>query len=102
MADCSTSNDCAEDFASANKAYFDQRAHQLSDHGHGHELGRKNVAAMRKAWPELFDEDNTVVMDYACGMGSHFPLFSHFSWSGTHDPFDFVFQETSPSRSASL
>ncbi|KAM5542807.1 hypothetical protein V8D89_003768 [Ganoderma adspersum] len=57
------------DFAAANQAYFDQRAHQLADHGHGHELGRKNVAAMRKAWPEVFNEDDTVAMDYACGMG---------------------------------
>ncbi|PIL33030.1 hypothetical protein GSI_04479 [Ganoderma sinense ZZ0214-1] len=40
------------------------------DYGHGHELGRKNVAAMRKAWPELFDEDTTVAMDYACGTGN--------------------------------
>ena len=78
MAGCSTSNDCTGDFASANKAHFDQRAHQLSDHGHGHELGRKNVAAMRKAWPELFDEDNTVAMDYACGMGSLSPSFLTF------------------------
>ena len=101
MAECSTSNDGAEYFASANKAYFDQRAHQLADHGHGHELGRKNVAAMRKAWPELFDEENAVAMDYACGMGSVF-LSSCFSSSSTHGPFDFVFQETSPSRSASL
>ena len=101
MADCSTSNDGTEDFASANKAYFDQQARQLGDHGHGHELGRKNVAVMRKAWPELFDEDNTVAMDYACGMGSAF-LSSCFSWSSTHGPFDLVFQETCPSRSASL
>nr|VWO98244.1 Beta-glucosidase (EC [Ganoderma boninense] len=62
--------DGVEDFAAANTAYFDQRAHQLGDHGHGHELGRKNVAAMRKAWPELFDEDRTVAMDYACGIGN--------------------------------
>ena len=101
MADCSTSDDGAEGFASANKAYFNQRAHQLADHGHGHELGRKNVAAMHKAWPELFDEDNTVAMDYACGMGSLF-LSSRFSWSSAHDLFDFVFQETCPSRYASL
>ncbi|KAM5534036.1 hypothetical protein V8D89_012299 [Ganoderma adspersum] len=59
-----------EDFSAENKAYFDQRAHKLRDHGHGHVLGRKNVAAMREAWPELFDEDNAVAMDYACGMGN--------------------------------
>ena len=65
----------AEDFAAANKAYFDEQAYK--DHGHGQELGRRNVAAMCKAWPELFDEDETVAMDYACGTG----LVSSFeSW----------------------
>ena len=58
----------AEDFAAANKAYFDEQAYK--DHGHGQELGRRNVAAMCKAWPELFNEDETVAMDYACGTGS--------------------------------
>ncbi|KAI1791564.1 S-adenosyl-L-methionine-dependent methyltransferase [Ganoderma leucocontextum] len=70
MTDCSAAHNNPGDFAEANKAYFDQRVHQLGDHGHGHELGRNNIAAMRKVWPELFDEDKTVAMDYACGMGS--------------------------------
>ncbi|KAI0373156.1 S-adenosyl-L-methionine-dependent methyltransferase [Pilatotrama ljubarskyi] len=56
------------DFAQANKAFFDEHAH-----GHRHpearKLGQKNVAAMRRAYPTLFDEDTTEVLDYACGTG---------------------------------
>ena len=74
MTDYSAARGTSTDFAAANTAYFDEQAGQLQDHGHGHELGRKNVAAMRKAWPELFDEDETVAMDYACGTGLGFLL----------------------------
>ncbi|KAI0699194.1 S-adenosyl-L-methionine-dependent methyltransferase [Cerioporus squamosus] len=60
------------DFAAANRAFFDQHAHE---HSHGHndahsrERAIRQVNALRKAWPELFDEDSTVAMDYACGTG---------------------------------
>ena len=72
MTDYSAVHNALTDSATANRAYFDEQAGQLRDHGHGHELGRRNVAAMRRAWPELFDEDTTVAMDYACGTGLAF------------------------------
>ena len=58
-------------FATANEAHFDQRARPSDDsHHENHELARRTLAAMNKAWPELFDEDYTEAMDYACGTGA--------------------------------
>ncbi|KAI8974257.1 S-adenosyl-L-methionine-dependent methyltransferase [Trametes punicea] len=67
------------DFAAANRVYFDEQARSTphrEHHGHHHhhreearKLGRRNVAAMRNAYPLLFDEDTTEVLDYACGTG---------------------------------
>ncbi|KAG9088205.1 hypothetical protein FS749_002344 [Ceratobasidium sp. UAMH 11750] len=53
----------------ANRQHFDSRAHA---HGYdsnatAQELGKKCSSAILKAVP--FDEDKTVVMDYACGTG---------------------------------
>ncbi|KAI0781500.1 S-adenosyl-L-methionine-dependent methyltransferase [Trametes elegans] len=58
-------------FAEANQTYFDQRVHSTIEHHHpnGAKLARRNVAAMRKAYSELFDEESTEVLDYACGTG---------------------------------
>ncbi len=61
------------DFAAANRAFFDQHAHEHShghDDAHSRERSVRQVNALRKAWPELFDEDSTVAMDYACGTGT--------------------------------
>ncbi|KAI0355128.1 S-adenosyl-L-methionine-dependent methyltransferase [Trametes cingulata] len=57
------------DFAKANKAFFDEHAHEHRQ-SEARKLGQKNVAAMRSAYPSLFDEDTTEVLDYACGTGS--------------------------------
>ena len=58
-------------FATANEAHFDQRARPSDDSHHENpELARRTLAAMNKAWPELFDEDYTEAMDYACGTGA--------------------------------
>ena len=51
----------------------------VHEHSHGHanahgrERAIRQVNALRKAWPELFDEDSTIAMDYACGTGTYFP-----------------------------
>lgn len=61
----------SHDFAAANRAYFDEHAHEIEHmHPHAHSLAVKEVEAMRRAWPELFDEERTVAMDYACGTGA--------------------------------
>lgn len=71
-----TTHEHDHDFAAANRAYFDEHAHEHShghDNAHGRERAIRQVNALRKAWPELFDEDSTIAMDYACGTGTYFP-----------------------------
>ena len=59
------------DFAAANRAYFDENAEKLEEQHPGwREMARKEVVAMREAWPELFDAERTAVMDFACGVGA--------------------------------
>ncbi|OJT06246.1 hypothetical protein TRAPUB_2927 [Trametes pubescens] len=55
------------DFAEANKAFFDQHAHELH-RPDALKLRQKTVAVMQRAYPALFDEDRTEVLDYACGV----------------------------------
>ncbi|KAG1819759.1 S-adenosyl-L-methionine-dependent methyltransferase [Suillus subaureus] len=50
-----------------NKNYFDEHGHRYNDHPDAHELARRLGAAMIKAYP--FEEDSTLVLDYACGTG---------------------------------
>jgi len=50
-----------------NKNYFDEHGHRYNDHPEAHELARRLGAAMIKAYP--FEEDSTLVLDYACGTG---------------------------------
>ncbi len=57
------------DFAEANKAFFDQHAHELH-RPDALKLRQKTVAVMQRAYPALFDEDRTEVLDYACGVGA--------------------------------
>ena len=61
------------DFAEANRAYFDARANATGTdeaHHESPELARREVRAMVRAWPELFDEEHTEALDYACGTGA--------------------------------
>ncbi|EIW60962.1 S-adenosyl-L-methionine-dependent methyltransferase [Trametes versicolor FP-101664 SS1] len=58
----------SHDFAEANKAFFDQHAHE-PHRPDALKLRHKTVAAMQRAHPALFDEDRTEVLDYACGVG---------------------------------
>jgi len=57
------------DFSASNKAYFDGIAHEYDERPDAQELSRRLVPVMRKKYPTLFDEDSTVLMDYACGTG---------------------------------
>ncbi|KAG1865331.1 S-adenosyl-L-methionine-dependent methyltransferase [Suillus subluteus] len=54
-------------FKEFNKNYFDEHGHRYNDHPDAHELARRLGAAMIKAYP--FEEDSTLVLDYACGTG---------------------------------
>ena len=61
------------DFVEANRAYFDTRANATGTdeaHHESPELARREVRAMVRAWPELFDEEHTEALDYACGTGA--------------------------------
>ena len=60
-----------DDFAAANKAYFDEHADKLEEmHPEWREMSRKQVEVMRTEWPDLFDKERTEVLDFACGIGS--------------------------------
>lgn len=54
-------------FKEFNKNYFDEHAHLYNDHPDAQELARRLGAAMLNAYP--FEEDSTLVLDYACGTG---------------------------------
>ena len=74
------------DFAAANRAFFDDHAHEHSSGAHPHagELATREVNAMRRFWPDLFDEEQTVVMDYACGVGASLHFIQKLSSSSIH------------------
>ena len=64
------------DFTAANRAYFDANADRLEEQHPGwRAMAQKEVAAMRAAWPEHFDGERTVAMDFACGVGAFSVLF---------------------------
>ncbi|KAI0738026.1 S-adenosyl-L-methionine-dependent methyltransferase [Daedaleopsis nitida] len=60
------------DFAAANRAHFDEHAHKHTgvSHAHADQLAIRAIDAFRKAWPDLFDDERTTVLDYACGTGA--------------------------------
>jgi len=54
-------------FKESNKNYFNEHAHQYNDHPEAQGLAQRLGAAMIRAYP--FNEDSTLVLDYACGTG---------------------------------
>ncbi|KAH9939571.1 S-adenosyl-L-methionine-dependent methyltransferase [Amylocystis lapponica] len=54
------------DYSGANRDYFDENAAKLDRHS---ELARMAAAWVRKTYPDLFNEDETVLLDFACGTG---------------------------------
>lgn len=72
-----THNDAhPHDIATANAAYFDEHAHTFDDMPGAQELLRRLALAMRKQY--AFNEDETVMMDFACGTGKCIPPTSDF------------------------
>lgn len=59
------------DFISANEAHFDAEAHKFEARTEGRELAKRVGKAITETYPDLFDEDKTEVMDFACGPGEH-------------------------------
>ena len=57
------------DFAGENQKHYDATAAEYDARPDVQELARRVCAAMLKAFPALFDEEQTVLMDYACGTG---------------------------------
>jgi len=51
----------------ANRLHFDREANKYDDKPLAIEVARQQVEFILKAYP--FNEDSTVVMDYACGTG---------------------------------
>ncbi|OBZ75916.1 hypothetical protein A0H81_04916, partial [Grifola frondosa] len=58
------------DYVDANKAFFNETAPTYDDLPGTVEIAQRQAAAMRKAYPSLFNEDTTTLMDYACGTGT--------------------------------
>ncbi|KAI0964325.1 hypothetical protein AcW1_001169 [Taiwanofungus camphoratus] len=58
-----------QNFSSANKDFFNEIAPQYNDKPEAVEGARRITSAMRRTYPLLFDEENTILMDYACGTG---------------------------------
>lgn len=56
------------DISQANKQHFDKTAHEYDEKPGAIELAHRLAEVMLKAYP--FDEDNTTVMDFACGTGT--------------------------------
>ena len=69
MADQSHSHGSVHDYEGSNKAYYDQHAQEYDERPSAQILARRIASAMRRKHPALFDEDATVLMDYACGTG---------------------------------
>ena len=75
------------DFVEANRAYFDEHAHEYQDmHPEARETARLQIEAIRAEWPGLFDKERTTVMDFACGIGaSTRPLACPWPNGSTHE-----------------
>jgi len=59
----------AHDWAAANKEHFDNAAAANDARPEWLEMAQRGTAAMRKKYPDLFDEDKTALLDFACGTG---------------------------------
>ena len=60
----------SHDFEVANKAFYDKQAQEYDERPDAQILARRLASAMRQRYPNLFDEDTTTLMDYACGPGT--------------------------------
>lgn len=56
-------------YTDANKAYFNDSAQAWDARPGAEELARRLVGAITRLYPDLFDEEKTEVMDFACGTG---------------------------------
>lgn len=59
------------DWAAANKEYFDKEAAANDVRPEWLQMAQRGTAAMRKRYPDLFDEDRTVLLEFACGTGTY-------------------------------
>ncbi|KAI0344984.1 S-adenosyl-L-methionine-dependent methyltransferase [Trametopsis cervina] len=57
------------DFVAANEVHYDASAGELDTRPEWIKLARDSCEAMHNAYPELFDKENTTVLDFACGPG---------------------------------
>lgn len=59
-------------FATENQKFFDEQAKEYDARPDVQTTASRAAGAMRREFPSLFDEENTAVMDYACGTGTIF------------------------------
>lgn len=56
-------------FSSANEAFFNDQAETYDNKPQAQEFARRISKAVRETYPSLWDEDQTTLLDYACGPG---------------------------------
>lgn len=56
------------DYVAANKEFFDENVHKYDD-PRGIELAHRQLAAIKRIYPALLNEEQTTVLDFACGAG---------------------------------
>jgi hypothetical protein len=61
--------DHEHDYIAANEAYFDVEAQKNVEKPQKVQLARRVCNAIRKAYPELWNDESTEMMDFACGTG---------------------------------
>lgn len=59
------------DYAAANQEHFNKMAETFDEFPGAKELAKRVVNAILAKFPDRFDEDNTSVMDFACGTGRY-------------------------------
>lgn len=60
------------DYAAENQKHYDATAQEYDARPDVQALAHRVRGAMLKAYPTLFSEDSTTVMDYACGTGKKY------------------------------
>lgn len=58
-------------YAAENQKHYDATAQEYDARPDVQELAHRVRGAILKAYPHLFDEDHTALMDYACGTGAY-------------------------------
>ena len=68
--DSSHAHHPSHDYVAANREHWDKQAHNVDAWPEVQVLTKNITATMREIHPDLFDKENTTVLDFACGTGT--------------------------------